>query len=127
VASAPPFRQAAGYRWLKPGGVLLFVIPGEDAQCFCGILSIACRKPIRYLVAISAELAKTRPGADRQGRRTILGYNDPTFVLCRISQRFGLPVVPEWAAWFNEEPLWSDQTAYRPGMLTGAGHRHEEG
>ena len=29
--------------------------------------------------------------------------NDPTFVLYRISQRFGLPVVPEWAGWFNEE------------------------
>jgi hypothetical protein len=24
-------------------------------------------------------------------------------VLYRISQRFGLPVVPEWAGWFNEE------------------------
>jgi hypothetical protein len=23
--------------------------------------------------------------------------------LYRISQRFGLPVVPEWATWFNEE------------------------
>jgi hypothetical protein len=25
------------------------------------------------------------------------------FVLYRIAQRFGLPVVPEWAGWFNEE------------------------
>ena len=24
-------------------------------------------------------------------------------MLYRISQRFGLPVVPEWAGWFNEE------------------------
>jgi hypothetical protein len=24
-------------------------------------------------------------------------------VLYRIAQRFGLPVVPEWAGWFNEE------------------------
>ena len=54
-------------------------------------------------MAISAELAKTRPGADPQGRRTILCDNDPTFVLYRIAQRFGLPVVPEWAAWFNKE------------------------
>jgi hypothetical protein len=29
--------------------------------------------------------------------------NDPTFVLYRIAQRFGLPVVPEWADWLNEE------------------------
>jgi hypothetical protein len=76
---------------------------GEDAQCFRGTITIAGRKPIRHLVAISAELAKTRPGADPGGRRTILCDNDPTFVLYRISQRFGLPVVPEWADWFNEE------------------------
>src|ERR1019366_7984684 len=54
-------------------------------------------------VAISAELAKTRPGADPGGSRTILCDNAPTFVLCRIAQRFGLPVVPEWAGWFHEE------------------------
>jgi hypothetical protein len=52
---------------------------------------------------MSAELAKTRPGVDLGGRRTVLCDNDPTFVLYRISQRFGLPVVPEWAGWFNEE------------------------
>ena len=76
---------------------------GEGAQCFRGTITIAGRKPIRHLVAISAELAKTRPGADPQGRRTILCDNDPTFVLYRVAQRFGLPVVPEWARWFNEE------------------------
>lgn len=75
----------------------------EDALCFRGTINIAGRKPIRHLVAISAELAKTRPGVDLGGRRTILCDNDPTFVLYRISQRFGLPVVPEWAGWFNEE------------------------
>jgi hypothetical protein len=76
---------------------------GEDAPCFRGTITIPGRKPIRHLVAISAELAKTRPGADPQGGRTILCDNDPTFELYRISQRFGLPVVPDWADWFNEE------------------------
>src|SRR5579862_58202 len=76
---------------------------GEDAQCFRGTINIAGRKPIRHLVAISAELAKTRPGVDVVSRRTILCDNGPTFVLYRISQRFGLPVVPEWAGWFSEE------------------------
>ena len=76
---------------------------GEDAQCFRGTINIAGRKPIRHLVAISAELAKTRPGMDPEGKRTVLCDNDPTFMLYRISQRFGLPVVPEWADWFNEE------------------------
>jgi hypothetical protein len=76
---------------------------GEDAKCFRGTINIAGRKPIRHLVAISAELAKTRPGADLGGRRTILCDNDPTFVLYRIAQRFGLPVVPAWAGWFSDE------------------------
>ena len=67
------------------------------------LFTIAGRRPIRHLVAISAELAKTFPGADPGGRRTILCDDDPTFVLYRIAQRFGLPVVPEWAGWFNEE------------------------
>jgi hypothetical protein len=86
-----------------PGIDPLTMTLGEGAQCFRGTLSIAGRKPIRHLVAISAELAKARPGADPQGRRTILCDNDPTFVLYRVAQRFGLPVVPEWAGWFKEE------------------------
>jgi hypothetical protein len=100
-----------------PGFDPLTASLGEDAQCFRGTLSIAGRKPIRHLVAISAELAKTRPGADPQGRRTILCDNDPLFALYRIAQRFGLPVVPEWAGWFNEE--LSRRGAIKP--LTGLG------
>jgi hypothetical protein len=86
-----------------PGFESLTASLGEDAQCFRGTITIADRKPIRHLVAISAELAKTRPGMDPEGKRTILCDDDPTFVLYRIAQRYGLPVVPEWAAWFNEE------------------------
>jgi hypothetical protein len=59
------------------------------------------------------------------GSLTILRDNDPTFVLYRISQRFGLPVVPEWAGWFNEElhrrraikPLIG--LGCSPGLVTG--------
>ena len=76
---------------------------GEDAECFRGTITLAGRKPIRHLVVISAELAKTRPGAQPEGRRTVLCDDDPTFVLYRVAQRFGLPVVPEWAGWFKEE------------------------
>ena len=86
-------------RGIEPIAVSL----GPDAQCFRGTISLAGRKPIRHLVATSAELAKTRPGIDPGGRRTVLCDNDPTFVLYRISRRFGLPVVPDWAQWFNEE------------------------
>jgi len=74
---------------------------GADAQCFGGTITISGRRPIRHLVALSVEVAKTRPGADREGNRTVLCDNDPTFVLYRVAQRFGLPVVPEWADWFH--------------------------
>jgi hypothetical protein len=86
-----------------PGFDPLTASLGEEAQCFRGTITIAGRKPIRHLVAVSAELAETRPGADPEGKRTILCDTDPVFVLYRIAQRFGLPVVPEWATWFNEE------------------------
>jgi hypothetical protein len=76
---------------------------GEDAQCFRGTITIAGRRPIRHLVAISAEVARTLPGADREGNRTVLCDDNPTFVLYRIARRFGLPVVPEWAGWFSDE------------------------
>jgi hypothetical protein len=100
-----------------PGFDPLTASLGEDAQCFRGTITIAGRKPIRHLVAISAELAKTRPGMDPEGKRTVLCDGDPTFVLYRIAQRFGLPVVPEWAAWFNEE--LNQRGAIKP--LTGLG------
>jgi hypothetical protein len=86
-----------------PGSDPLTTTLGEGAQCFRGTISIAGRKPVRHLVAISAELAKTRPGMDPEGKRTVLCDNDPAFMLYRIAQRFGLPVVPEWAGWFSEE------------------------
>jgi hypothetical protein len=86
-----------------PGIEPLTTTLGEGAQCFRGNINIAGRRPIRHLVAISAELGKTRPGMDPEGKRTILCGNDPTFMLYRIAQRFGLPVVPEWAGWFSEE------------------------
>jgi len=100
-----------------PGTEPLTATLGEGAQCFRGTINIAGRKPVRHLVAISAELAKTRPGMDPEGKRTILCDNDPTFMLYRIAQRFGLPVVPEWAGWLTEELI--RHGAIRP--LVGVG------
>src|SRR5579883_3459913 len=40
---------------------------------------------------------------DNGSRRTILCADDPAFVLYRIAQLYGLPVVPEWAEWFMHE------------------------
>jgi hypothetical protein len=77
---------------------------GEKAECFRGSISVpGLKRPVRHLVAISAELASTRLGAATVSNRTILCDDDPVFVLYRLSERFGLPVVPEWAGWFAAE------------------------
>jgi len=77
---------------------------GPDAQCFRGSVMVPGRKrPVRHLVAVSAEMAKTKPGADREGTRTILCDDEPAFVLYRLACRYGLPAVPEWAPWFLRE------------------------
>jgi hypothetical protein len=77
---------------------------GPEAQCFRGSVTVPGRKrPAKHLVAVSAELGKTKPGADHEGARTILCDDDAVFVLYRIAYRYGLPLVPEWAPWFMRE------------------------
>ena len=77
---------------------------GEKAECYRGSLNLAGRRrPVRHLVAISAEMMQTRLGGPVESNRTILSDDDPMFVLYRLSERFGLPVVPEWADWFTRE------------------------
>ena len=91
---------------------------GEKAECHRGSLSIPSRRrPVRHLVAVSAELTQTRLGAAVEGNRTILSDDDPVFVLYRLSERFGLPVVPEWADWLMSE--MKRRRAIRP--LAGLG------
>ena len=87
-----------------PGGAPFAASLGPEAQCFRGSVILPGRKrPVRHLVALSAEMLRTRPGMDREGNRTILCDDDPAFVLYRVARRFGLPVVPEWALWFMRE------------------------
>jgi hypothetical protein len=99
---------------------------GEDAECFRGGLNVAGRRrAVRHLVAISAEMAATRLGGGVVSDRTILSGDDAVFVLYRIAERFGLPVVPEWAEWFMRElrrrraiaPLLG--VGCKPVMITG--------
>src|SRR5207245_3920886 len=91
--------------WLSaPGLGEVSATVGDKPQCWRGSISVPGRKqPLRHLVAVSRELALTVPGGDNGSRRTILCADDALFVLYRIAQRFGLPVVPEWAEWFMEE------------------------
>jgi hypothetical protein len=87
-----------------PGRAIVAASLGSEAQCFRGSVMVSSRKrPVRHLVAVSAELAKTKPGADREGAQTVLCNDDPSFVLYRVACRYGLPVLPEWAPWFLRE------------------------
>jgi hypothetical protein len=96
--------EGALFQIRVPGGAPFVASLGPEAQCFRGSVMLPGRKrPIRHLVALSAEMLKTRPGADHGENRTVLCDGDPTFVLYRVARRFGLPVVPEWAPWFMRE------------------------
>jgi hypothetical protein len=80
------------------------VVLSDDPVVFRGSVNIPGRKrAVRHVLAISKELALTRPGGDVKARRTVLVSNDPSFVLYRIGVRFGLPVLSQWSEWFTNE------------------------
>lgn len=96
--------EGAVFQIHLPGRASVAASLGPEAQCFRGSVMVPGRKrPVRHLVAVSAELSKTKPGADHDGARTVLCDDDPVFVLYRVAYRYGLPVVPEWAPWFMRE------------------------
>lgn len=96
--------EGALFQIRLPGCAAIAASLGPEAQCFRGSVAVPGRKhPVRHLVAVSADLAKTKPGVDRDDGRTILCDNDPRFMLYRVASRYGLPVVPEWATWFMHE------------------------
>jgi hypothetical protein len=96
--------EGALFQIQLPGQPSVAASLGPEAQCFRGsVMVLGNKRPVRHLVAVSAELAKTKPGADREGARTILCDGDPVFVLYRVALRYGLPVASEWATWFMRE------------------------
>ena len=80
------------------------ILLGEKAVLYRASLQAQGRKrPVRHLVAISQELAETTMAATKETQRTVLYDQKPGFILHRLSMRFGLPVLPEWADWFYGE------------------------
>ena len=62
------------------GRPAMMVSFGTEAQCFRGSVVVSNReRPVRHLVAISSDLAKTKPGTDPEGARTVLCDDDPGF------------------------------------------------
>ena len=77
---------------------------GEKPVIYKASLQIPGRKrPVRHTVLLSRALFETTLGANNEARRTVLFDDTPDFVLHRLTVRFGLPVLPEWAEWFNLE------------------------
>jgi hypothetical protein len=77
---------------------------GEKPVIYRASLQIPERKrPVRHAVLLSKALFETTLGADGEARRTVLYDDGPDFVLHRLAVRFGLPVLAEWADWFNAE------------------------
>jgi hypothetical protein len=77
---------------------------GESPQVFRGAVSVpGRRRTVKHLVAVSAELAATHSGCEVNADRTVLCSAEPTFLLPRLADRFGLPALPEWSGWFAEE------------------------
>lgn len=87
-----------------PGGPDVFGFFGDEPVIYRASLQLAGHKrPVRHVVVISQELFETTLGADGQARRTILYEGSIEFTLHRLAVRFGLPALPEWAAWFQGE------------------------
>src|SRR5262249_27998630 len=61
------------------------------------------KRPVRHAVLLSKVFFETTLGANSEARRTILYDDAPEFILHRLTVRFDLPVVPEWAGSFSAE------------------------
>lgn len=104
AAVAAAIAEQASFTVCGPGLAALQIILGEDSEIIRSSMNIPGRKrAVRHLVAMSKQLALTRPGGDLKSRRTVLVSSDAAFVLHRIGVRFGLPVLPQWSAWFSRE------------------------
>ena len=77
---------------------------GEKPVVYRATLQIPGRKrPVRHVILLSRTFYDTTLGANSEARRTVLFDSTPEFILHRLSARFGLPFLPEWADWFGED------------------------
>lgn len=77
---------------------------GEKPTVYRASLQIPGRKrPVRQLIGVSKEFFETTFGANGDAKSTVLYDNSAPFILHRLSVRFGLPVLPEWATWLKNE------------------------
>jgi hypothetical protein len=74
---------------------------GEHASVHRGTIPVpGRRRPVRHLVALSAELHDAG-----EPESTILHRDSPEFILERLASALGLPVLPAWASWLSSRLL----------------------
>src|SRR5215470_1073816 len=77
-----PARSLERFRVALTDHASTILLPSLVARIYRGSLNLpGRRRPVRHLVAVSAELAATRFGAAIENNCTILMDNDPVFVL----------------------------------------------
>jgi len=74
----------------------------RNAQCFKGSIQVPGRKkPLRHLIGMSEEFASGNRSANT-GRLLLTGSNKQ-FVWASVADIYGIPGIPEWADWFEDE------------------------
>lgn len=74
----------------------------RNPEILKGSIQLAGRKkPLRHLVAFSQEFVAGTLSAS--SGKTLLAGSDSRFIWASIADIYGLPGVPEWAHWFEEE------------------------
>src|SRR3954470_1541390 len=85
-----------------PGVQPVRVCLDRNAQCFKGSIQLAGRKkPLCHLVAMSEELASGSASAN--AGKSLLASCDAQFVWASMAAAYGIPGLPGWAQWFEEE------------------------
>lgn len=74
----------------------------RNAECFKGSIQIPGRKkPLRHLIGVSEELILGNRSANTG--RLLLAGSDKQFLWGSVADTYGIPSIPEWADWFEDE------------------------
>jgi hypothetical protein len=74
----------------------------RNAECFKGSIQVPGRKkPLRHLIGMSEELILGNRSAN--AGRLLLAGSDKEFIWASVAEIFGIPGIPRWADWFEDE------------------------
>jgi hypothetical protein len=74
----------------------------QSARCLKGSLQLPGRKkPLRHLVGMSEELILGNRSANTG--RLLLAASDKQFLWASVADIYGIPGIPDWADWFEDE------------------------